>query len=108
MTHFVISDSAIRKINHLNSNQTPLLMLRIVVEGGGCNGMKYQIEFTDTKDTNDLVFRRKGAVVLIDQLSINFLKNSILEYIEDLGGASFVVNNPNIKSNCGCGESFSL
>lgn len=108
MTKFMIADSAVKRINNLTSTQLGPLMLRVLVEGGGCNGMKYHIELTSIKNTDDLVFTTQGATVLIDKLSINFLQNSTLEYIEDLGSASFIVRNPNIKSNCGCGSSFTL
>ena len=108
MNNFIISESAIKRINFLNSNQSEIQMLKIKVEGGGCNGLKYTIAFTAHKSINDLVFINDGAIILIDKISIDYLDNSVLEYVEDLGSASFMIKNPNSKSKCGCGSSFSF
>ena len=84
-------------------------MLRVKVEGGGCSGMKYQIGLTtDIKVNDDIVFTKEGARVVIDNISITFLQDATLDYIEDLGGAMFAIKNPKFKSSCGCGASFAF
>ncbi|MSO13485.1 HesB/IscA family protein [Rickettsiales endosymbiont of Trichoplax sp. H2] len=108
MNEFSISQKAADKINMLNSKESKPQMFRIKVEGGGCNGLKYQIGFTDSKNNDDFEYDKDGACVVIDKISIEFLKNSELEYVEELGNSSFVINNPNSKSSCGCGSSFSF
>ena len=107
MNEFSISQKAADKINMLNSNESKPQMFRIKVDGGGCNGFKYEIVFTDKKTDEDITFNKNGAIVLIDKVSIGFLKNSELDYIEELGNSSFTIKNPNSKSSCGCGASFS-
>ena len=108
MNNFIVSESAAKRINRLNVGESKPQMLRVRVEGGGCNGMKYQVGLVDSKSSDDLVFTNDGASVVVDKISIDYLKDSELEYVEDLGNASFVIKNPNSKSSCGCGASFSL
>jgi iron-sulfur cluster assembly accessory protein len=108
MNKFSISENAARKINSLNAKEkTSQKMLRVKVEGGGCNGLKYQLDLTDNQEGNDLIFMQKGAKVVIDEISIGFLEDSEIDYVEELGSASFVIRNPNSASKCGCGTSFS-
>jgi len=108
MNNYIVSESAAKRINRLNVGESKPQMLRVRVEGGGCNGMKYQVGLVDSKSSDDLVFTNDGASVVVDKISIDYLKDSELEYVEDLGNASFVIKNPNSKSSCGCGASFSL
>ena len=108
MHKFLISKEASDKINMLNLEEQNKYMFRIKVEGGGCNGYKYQISFTDFKYNNDIEFNQNGACVIIDNVSIFFLRNARLEYTEELGHSSFFIKNPNFQSYCGCGASFSF
>lgn len=81
--------------------------LRVAVEGGGCSGFQYDIKLDDPlKD--DLVLERGGQKVLVDQVSLPFLANAVIDYTEELIGARFVIENPNASSSCGCGTSFSI
>jgi iron-sulfur cluster insertion protein len=107
MNNFIISKNASDMINLLNNKEGENNMLRIKVEGGGCNGLKYQIYFTDAQKDADCIFTKDGAKILIDKISLGFLKDSELDYYEDLGSAAFIIKNPNSSSNCGCGQSFS-
>lgn len=105
----LISDNAAAKILALlsaeaNQNQR----LRISVSGGGCSGFQYHFLFDEEKLDEDLVFEHQGAQVIIDEVSLRLLKGSILDYVEDLSSASFVLKNPNAASSCGCGNSFSV
>ena len=73
MYNFVVSESAAKRINRLNSKESNSQMLRVKVEGGGCNGLKYQIGLTDLKNSDDVIFTKDGANVVVDKISINYL-----------------------------------
>ncbi|WP_438956146.1 HesB/IscA family protein [Cognatiyoonia sp.] len=81
--------------------------LRVAVEGGGCSGFQYEIELDDIKD-GDLVLEGAGEKVVIDDVSLPFLTDAVIDFSEELIGARFVINNPNATSSCGCGTSFSM
>ena len=82
--------------------------LRVAVEGGGCSGFQYGFKFDDDQAFDDDVIDFGSFQVLIDSLSYPYLFGSTLDFVEDLSGAKFVINNPNAKTTCGCGESFSI
>lgn len=79
--------------------------LRVSVEAGGCSGMEYGMAF-DEKKTDDAVVAQDGVEVVIDPMSADFLKNSVIDYVDSLQGSGFKINNPNVHSSCGCGKSF--
>ena len=81
--------------------------LRVAVEGGGCSGFQYDIRLDDTVG-DDLVLEKNGQRVLVDQVSLPFLANAVIDFTEELIGARFVIQNPNASSSCGCGTSFSV
>jgi len=81
--------------------------LRVAVEGGGCSGFQYEIDLDDAKD-GDLVLEGAGEKVVIDDISLPFLADAVIDFSEELIGARFVINNPNATSSCGCGTSFSM
>ncbi|SHG68655.1 Iron-sulfur cluster assembly accessory protein [Cognatiyoonia sediminum] len=81
--------------------------LRVAVEGGGCSGFQYEIDLDDVKD-GDLVLEGAGEKVVIDDVSLPFLTEAVIDFTEELIGARFVINNPNATSSCGCGTSFSI
>src|SRR5437879_1286831 len=83
-------------------------MLRVSVEGGGCSGFQYKFEIDRAKSVDDLVITFEGAKVLIDQVSLGYLDGSEIDFVDDLIGASFHVNNPQATASCGCGTSFSI
>ena len=83
-------------------------MLRVSVEGGGCSGFQYKFDIDRRQATDDLVIRRDGATVLVDQISVGYLAGSEIDFVDDLIGASFRINNPHATASCGCGTSFSL
>ena len=84
------------------------LKLRVFITGGGCNGFSYGFTFDDSRGEDDAWVERNGTVTLVDAMSYPFLAGAEIDYVEDLNGAQFVVNNPNAESTCGCGSSFSL
>lgn len=81
--------------------------LRVAVEGGGCSGFQYEIDLDDVKE-GDLILEGAGEKVVIDDVSLPFLTEAVIDFTEELIGARFVINNPNATSSCGCGTSFSM
>ena len=79
--------------------------LRVYVEAGGCSGMEYGMAF-DEKKADDAVIAQDGVEVLVDPMSANFLKGSVIDYVDSLQGSGFQIKNPNVHSSCGCGKSF--
>jgi iron-sulfur cluster assembly accessory protein len=105
---FIITDRAASRIGKILSGEGDGAMLRVSVEGGGCSGFQYKFGVDKTKAEDDLTFVRNGITVLVDPVSVNYLAGSELDYVDDLIGASFRVNNPNATASCGCGTSFSV
>jgi iron-sulfur cluster insertion protein len=81
--------------------------LRVAVDGGGCSGFQYDIKLDDAA-AGDLVIEKDGLSVLIDEISLPFLQNAVIDFTEELIGARFVIENPNATASCGCGTSFSI
>ena len=110
ISDFSLSISASNRIGFLlNKRNDQNIKLRISVEGGGCSGFQYKYQFVQDEPGDDDVFiSENGARVLIDSISLELVKGSILEYIEDLNGSYFKMKNPNAASGCGCGNSFSV
>jgi iron-sulfur cluster insertion protein len=105
-----MSDSAAKRIAWLMSEENdPSVKLRLSVQGGGCSGFQYSYDF-DTAPTSptDFVLEKDGAILVVDDVSIELLNGSMLDYVESLAGASFEIKNPNATSGCGCGNSFSM
>lgn len=102
-----ISASAVRRVRALaEADGGAGLMLRVAVGGGGCSGFQYSFSFDDTATSEDCVFERDGVSVVIDEISLEYLGGSEIDYVEELVGAYFTVQNPNAASTCGCGVSF--
>jgi len=83
-------------------------VLRVAVNGGGCSGFQYEFKLENARAADDQAFERDGATVLVDSVSLGFVAGSTLDFVDDLMGQSFRVQNPQAKSSCGCGTSFSL
>ncbi|MFO1080635.1 MAG: iron-sulfur cluster insertion protein ErpA [Reyranellaceae bacterium] len=107
-TSFSVSESAARRIAVLASKEPKPVMMRVAVLGGGCSGFQYSFSFEDARNDDDLVIERNGAAVLVDSTSLELLRGSELDYVEEMVGSSFQVKNPNATSSCGCGNSFSV
>ena len=107
-TPMTVSARAARRILEILKAETEPVMLRLAVSGGGCSGFQYNFTLDDTRADDDLAIERDGAVVLVDPMSLEFLKGAELDFVDDLIGAAFKVNNPNATSSCGCGTSFSV
>ena len=98
------TDKAIKQINHLLSSKDKGSFFRIAIKGGGCSGFQYDFSFDRNANNDDL----KHENILIDKQSADLLKGSEVDYIKELIGDSFKITNPQSKSSCGCGVSFSL
>jgi iron-sulfur cluster assembly accessory protein len=103
-----VTERAARRIGQILKREPAGTMLRVSVEGGGCSGFQYKFEMDRAQADDDVLIRRDDAAVLIDPLSLNYLAGSEIDFVDDLIGASFRVNNPQAKASCGCGTSFSL
>ncbi len=108
MTPVTVTDRAVSKIASILSKEPAGAMLRVSVEGGGCSGFQYKFDVERERADDDLVLGGDSATVLIDPVSAGFLAGSEIDFVDDLIGAAFKINNPNAKSSCGCGTSFSL
>ena len=105
----VFTDSAANKVKQLieeEGNQT--LKLRVFVTGGGCSGFQYGFTFDEERAEDDFAVDREGVTLLVDPLSLQYLMGAEIDYTESLTGAQFVIRNPNAKTTCGCGSSFSM
>lgn len=108
-TPVTVSDSAIARVATILAGEADKDALRISVEGGGCSGFSYKFDLVaDDRQDDDLVIERDGAVVLIDSISIEYMKDSQVDFVDDLMGQSFQIRNPNAVASCGCGTSFAL
>ena len=103
-----LSEAAAKRINALAKDEGRPLMLRVAVSAGGCSGFQYEFDLVPDSESEDLVLERDGARAVIDQMSMLLLKGSEIDFVDELVGAEFRVRNPNAKSSCGCGVSFSL
>ena len=107
-TPFCVSESAARRIAFLATKETKPVMMRVAVLGGGCSGFQYNFSFEEQRNDDDLLIERDGATVVVDATSLELLKGSELDYVEEMVGSAFQVKNPNATSSCGCGNSFSV
>ena len=107
-TAITVSERAARRIGEILKSEGDGAMLRISVEGGGCSGFQYKFDVDRAKAEDDLVIAREDAVVLVDPASVPFLAGSEVDFVDDLIGAQFKLNNPNVTAACGCGTSFSV
>ena len=96
--------------NHIAKviSQDKVNYFRISVLGGGCAGFQYKFDFDNSKNKNDIIFKTEKIEVVIDNISLNFIKGSKIDYINELIGSSFKITNPQASSSCGCGTSFSI
>ena len=103
-----VSERAARRVAEILKKEPEGTMLRVSVEGGGCSGFQYKFDMDRAKTDDDLVIARDGAVVLIDSLSVGYMAGSEIDFVDDLIGQSFKIENPNATASCGCGTSFAL
>jgi iron-sulfur cluster assembly accessory protein len=107
-TAITLSETAARRIRKLAEGEGRPVMLRVAVSAGGCSGFQYEFDLVDGMEGDDVAIERDGARAVVDQMSFVLLKGSEIDFVDELAGAQFRINNPNAKSSCGCGVSFSI
>ena len=104
-----LTEVAAGKVKEIMAQQNPApTALRVAVVGGGCSGFSYHMAFDNQENPSDNVYEYEGVKVFVDQMSEMYLDGVQIDYIETLEGAGFKFNNPNVKSTCGCGSSFTV
>ena len=103
-----LTQSAAKRVAWIAARQHKPAILRLAVDGGGCAGFTYKFELADQPDGEDAVTETDGVQLVVDPMSLELVKGSAVDFVEDLGGAAFKVTNPNAQSGCGCGSSFSV
>ena len=104
----IVTERAARRIGEILQKEPAGTMLRVSVEGGGCSGFQYKFVTERDRADDDIVIEKSGATVLIDPVSLNYMAGSEIDFVDDLIGSSFKINNPKATASCGCGTSFSL
>ena len=103
-----VTDRAAKRIAEIVAGEAAARALRVSVEGGGCSGFQYKFDTERERTEDDIVIEKSGATVLIDPISLNYMVGSEIDFVDDLIGSSFKVNNPKATASCGCGTSFAL
>lgn len=103
-----LSDSAAARLAAISASEGKAMMLRVAVDGGGCSGFQYRLDLVDTPEADDIRIENAGQAAVIDEISMVMLKGSEIDFVDDLAGAEFKIRNPNAKTSCGCGVSFSI
>jgi len=109
VTPLVFTDAAAFKVSELIEKEgSDALMLRVFISGGGCSGFQYGFTFEEQLGDGDTRVENQGVTLLVDPMSVQYLMGAEIDYKEDLEGSRFVIRNPNAKTTCGCGSSFSV
>ncbi len=104
-----LTENAARRVQFLQQRKNnPALMLRLMVDGGGCSGFQYKFSFAETPASDDRIFEEHGVKLLVDEASLEFLQGVEIDYAEAMIGAAFQIKNPLATSSCGCGNSFAV
>ena len=105
----VVAESAVNKIKELIAEENnPDLKLRVFVQGGGCSGFQYGFTFDELQNEDDFDYNFDGVKVVVESMSAQYLQGASIDYVDDVYGSSFTINNPNATTTCGCGSSFSV
>lgn len=107
-TAITMTARAARRIGEILKSEPTGAMLRVSVQGGGCSGFQYKFDVESARAADDVAIDRDGVTMLVDEVSLRYLAGSEIDFVDDLIGASFKINNPQAKASCGCGTSFSL
>jgi iron-sulfur cluster assembly accessory protein len=103
-----LTERAAKRIGEILRSEPGAAMLRVAVTGGGCSGFQYDFCIDEARADDDILIARGDAKVLVDPVSLDFLKGAEIDFVEEMIGAAFRINNPNATSSCGCGTSFSV
>lgn len=105
----IFTEAAASKVSGLIADEgNEELKLRVYISGGGCSGFQYGFTFDESLADDDTAVEKDGVTLLIDPMSFQYLAGAKIDYLEDLQGARFVIENPNASTTCGCGSSFSV
>ena len=104
----LLTESAAKRVAAIATRQAKPAVLRLSVDGGGCAGFTYKFELAEAPEGDDTVAETDGVKLVVDPVSLDLVRGSAVDFVEDLGGAAFKVTNPNAASGCGCGSSFSI
>ena len=108
MSEIILTENAAKRVAWIAERQSKPAILRLAVDGGGCAGFTYKFELAEAAESDDSVAETDGVKLVVDPVSLELVKGSAVDFVEELGGASFKVINPNAQSGCGCGSSFSV
>lgn len=108
MSAITVTERAARRINEVLKGEPAGSMLRISVNGGGCSGFQYAFDIERNRSDDDVIVERDGAAVVVDSVSLQYIDGSVVDFVDDLIGQSFKIENPHATASCGCGTSFSL
>jgi iron-sulfur cluster assembly accessory protein len=108
VTDVILTENAAKRVAWIAQRQSKPAILRLAVDGGGCAGFTYKFELAEAQDAEDTVVETDGVKLVVDPVSLELVRGSAVDFVEDLGGAAFKVTNPNAQSGCGCGSSFSV
>lgn len=108
MSDIDLTPSAAARVAAIAAKQGKPAILRLSVEGGGCSGFQYKFGLADAVDAEDLSVERDGVTLVVDDISLDLVRGSAVDFVSDLGGQAFKVTNPNATAGCGCGTSFSV
>ncbi|MEO0400417.1 MAG: iron-sulfur cluster insertion protein ErpA [Pseudomonadota bacterium] len=103
-----VSNRAAERIAGILSSEPSGAMLRVAVNGGGCSGFQYAFDIVKDRNDDDIAIEKGGVTVLVDEISAEYMKDSEIDFSDELIGAAFKINNPNATASCGCGTSFAL
>jgi iron-sulfur cluster assembly accessory protein len=103
-----VTERAAKRIAEIMAGEPNAGALRVSVEGGGCSGFQYKFDIVAGREPDDFVIEHNGAVVVIDEMSVGYMEGSEIDFVDELIGAAFRIQNPNATAACGCGTSFSL
>jgi iron-sulfur cluster assembly accessory protein len=104
----ILTPAAAKRVAWIAERQRKAPILRLAVDGGGCAGFQYRFGLADAVEPDDTVAEQDGVTLVVDEVSLDLVRGSAVDFIESLGGAAFQVTNPNAASGCGCGTSFSI
>jgi iron-sulfur cluster assembly accessory protein len=108
MSEVELTPSAAARVAAIASKQGRPAILRLSVDGGGCAGFQYKFGLADAIESDDTIAEQDGVRLVVDSVSLDLVRGSAVDFVENMGGASFRVTNPNAASGCGCGTSFSI
>jgi iron-sulfur cluster assembly accessory protein len=103
-----LTENAAKRVAWIADRQSKPAILRLAVDGGGCAGFTYTFELADKQESDDAIAETEGVKLVVDPVSLDLVRGSAVDFVEDLNGAAFKVLNPNAQSGCGCGSSFSV